>query len=55
MKKVSFFILLLTIKFGLLYSQVAISKDNSQADNSAILEVKSTTKGFLIPRLTTAE
>ena len=55
MKKVSFFILLLTIKFGLLYSQVAISKDNSQADNSAMLEVKSTTKGFLIPRLTTAE
>lgn len=31
---------------------VAINEDNSSADASAILDVKSTTKGLLIPRLT---
>jgi hypothetical protein len=30
---------------------VAISDDGSVADGSAILEVKSTTKGFLPPRM----
>jgi hypothetical protein len=34
---------------------VGISHDNSQPDNSAILDVKSTTKGMLIPRMTSAE
>jgi hypothetical protein len=31
---------------------VAISDDGSVADGSAILDVKSTTKGFLLPRMT---
>jgi hypothetical protein len=34
---------------------VAISDDGSVADGSAILEVKSTTKGFLAPRMTLAQ
>ena len=35
--------------------QVAISNDGSQPDNSAMLQVKSTTKGFLPPQMTTAQ
>jgi uncharacterized protein (TIGR02145 family) len=35
-----------------LYSQVGINNDNSAPDNSAMLDVKSTTKGFLPPRIT---
>ena len=38
-----------------LSAQVSINEDNSQADDSAILELKSTTKGFLPPRMTTDE
>jgi hypothetical protein len=34
---------------------VAISDDEGVADGSAILEVKSTTKGFLAPRMTLAQ
>ena len=33
-------------------AQVAINIDGSPADNSAMLEVKSTEKGFLPPRMT---
>jgi uncharacterized protein (TIGR02145 family) len=36
-------------------AQVAINADGSQPDNSAMLEVKSTDKGFLPPRMTTAQ
>ena len=36
-------------------AQVAINIDGSPADNSAMLDVKSTEKGFLPPRLTEAE
>ena len=36
-------------------AQVAINTDNSTADNSAMLEVKSSDKGILIPRLTTTQ
>ena len=34
------------------YAQVGITTDNSTPDNSAMLDVKSTTKGFLAPRMT---
>lgn len=38
------------------YSQsIAINTDGSMADSSAILDVKSSTKGILIPRLSTTE
>ena len=36
-------------------AQVAINTDGSPADNSAMLDVKSTSKGVLFPRLTTAQ
>ena len=37
------------------YSQVGINLDGSNPDESAILDVKSTTLGLLIPRMTEAE
>ena len=37
------------------FSQVSISTDNSSADESAMFDVKSTTKGVLIPRMTHAQ
>jgi hypothetical protein len=36
-------------------AQVAINTDNSMPDNSAMLDVKSTTNGLLIPRMTQAQ
>lgn len=36
-------------------SQVAINTDGSAPDNSAMLDVKSTTKGLLMPRMTLAQ
>jgi hypothetical protein len=39
----------------LLFSQVAVNTDGSQPASSAMLDVKSTTKGFLPPRMTHAE
>jgi trimeric autotransporter adhesin len=35
--------------------QVAINTDGSQPNSSAMLDVKSTVKGFLLPRMTTAQ
>ncbi len=49
----TFFFLVILISSGLnTMSQVAINNDGSAPDGSAILDVKSTTKGFLLPRLT---
>lgn len=36
-------------------SQVAINADGTAGDPSALLDVKSTTRGFLLPRMTTAQ
>ncbi|MEA3446675.1 MAG: tail fiber domain-containing protein, partial [Bacteroidota bacterium] len=36
-------------------AQVAVTTDGSSADGSAMLDVKSTSKGFLAPRMTAAE
>jgi hypothetical protein len=49
-----------TIMMALLFScsmfaQVGINSDGSDPDNSAMMDVKSTTKGFLPPRMTSAE
>lgn len=38
-----------------LTAQVAITTDGSSADSSAMLDIKSTTGGLLIPRMTTAQ
>ena len=37
------------------FAQVSINADNSPADNSAMLDVKSTSKGMLVPRMTIAQ
>ncbi|MCX6305447.1 MAG: hypothetical protein NT040_10805 [Bacteroidetes bacterium] len=55
MKKSSFFISLLLLFCSALFAQVCINTDNSLPDNSAMLDVKSTSKGLLIPRMTQTE
>jgi hypothetical protein len=55
MKKIYFIIVILLLNSSLLFSQVAVNTDGSAPDNSAMLEVKSTTKGMLIPRMTLTE
>jgi len=50
--KFSLFFLLIILKSGLLFSQVSINTDGSIPDGSAILDIKSTSKGLLIPRMT---
>ena len=55
MKKFNLFIVILFIKSGLLFSQVAINVDGSNPNNSAMLDIKSNNKGFLPPRMTKAE
>ena len=54
MKKIFFmFCVALFLTKG--YAQVAINTDNSGPDGSAMFDVKSTTKGLLIPRMTAAQ
>jgi uncharacterized protein (TIGR02145 family) len=55
MKKMSFLIALHLLFSNANVAQVAISADNSAPDPSAMLEVKSTAKGVLIPRLTQSQ
>ncbi|MDF1695538.1 MAG: FISUMP domain-containing protein [Saprospiraceae bacterium] len=56
MKKTHFIVLLIIMFYGFTLSgQVAVNTDGSTADNSAILDVKSTEKGLLIPRMTEME
>jgi len=37
------------------FAQVGINSDNTSPDASAMLDVKSTTKGMLVPRMTTIQ
>jgi hypothetical protein len=39
----------------ILHAQVAINTDGSSPDNSAMMDIKSNSKGLLIPRLTTTQ
>jgi hypothetical protein len=55
MKILSFIIVILVLNSSLLFSQVAVNTDGASPDNSAMLDVKSTTKGMLIPRMTITE
>ena len=58
MKKYSILAVVLLVWLGVstLHAQnVGINDDNSQPDNSAILDVKSVGKGMLIPRMTEAQ
>ncbi|MEM7572753.1 MAG: tail fiber domain-containing protein [Bacteroidota bacterium] len=54
MKKI---ITLLIIACGMssIYAQVGINTDNAAPDSSAMLDVRSTSQGFLYPRMTTAQ
>ncbi len=53
MKKATLFLFLLAYGFGA--AQVGINSDNTAPDASAMLDVKSTTSGLLIPRMTASE
>ncbi len=56
MKTISYILFTILICFGLsTIAQVAINTDGSEADISAILELKSTSSGLLLPRLSTSE
>jgi hypothetical protein len=55
MKKFIISIILSLLTGTLSYAQVAITTDNSAPDNSAMLDVKSTVKGLLPPRMTFAQ
>lgn len=52
MKRSTFLLLMCFMICIKLYSQVSVNSDGSEAENSAILELKSTNKGFLPPRMT---
>ena len=53
--QICFFLLLSCFYPQVLSAQISISDDSSLPDSSALLDVKSTTKGVLIPRMTTAQ
>jgi hypothetical protein len=55
MKKLSLLTAMLLLFSSSLFAQVAINDDNSPPDPSAMLDVKSTAKGFLPPRMTTTQ
>lgn len=48
-------LILLLLTSMISYAQVGINTDNTAPDNTAMLDVKSTTKGLLPPRMTFAE
>ena len=52
MKNTVIFLILFLLAGIKVFAQVGISTDNSIPDNSAMLDVKSTTAGVLLPRLT---
>ena len=51
MKRLSIFIATLLLFSSTLFAQVAVNTDNTAPDNSAMLDVKSASKGFLPPRM----
>lgn len=55
MKTRSFFIAIFLLFSSAMFAQVSVSSDNSAPDNSAMLDVKSTSKGMLVPRMTAAQ
>ena len=55
MERFSLFILMFLINSSLLFSQIAINTDGSAPDASAGLDLFFTNKGFLPPRMTSAQ
>ena len=55
MKKLILISLLIVLTTNFVFTQVAVNSDGSAANNSAMLDVKSNSKGLLPPRMTRAE
>ncbi|MEI7725510.1 MAG: hypothetical protein WCK09_10430, partial [Bacteroidota bacterium] len=55
MKKIMCFIVLVMVISMTMHAQVTINTDGSAPDNTAMLDVKSTNKGILLPRMTQAQ
>ena len=55
MKKIVTFFSLFLLAGISVFAQMGINNDNSVPDNSAMLDVKSTSKGMLIPRMTQSQ
>jgi hypothetical protein len=56
MKKISLFaVVFLSVGQWLLAQSLSLNIDGSAADNSAMLDIKSTTKGLLLPRMTAVQ
>ncbi len=55
MKKISLLMMICSLFLINLNAQVSINNDGSAADASAMLDIKSTDKGLLIPRMTAAQ
>jgi uncharacterized protein (TIGR02145 family) len=55
MKSMAVLILILYLGNNILFAQVAINSDGTQPVNSAMLDVKSTSKGLLPPRMSTTQ
>ncbi len=55
MKTITYLISAILLYSTTLFAQVGINTNNSAPDNSAMLDVKSTNKGFLPPRMSTTQ
>ena len=55
MKQIYLLMVFVIMAVSVTNAQVGINTNNSEPDPSAMLDVKSTTKGFLPPRMTTAQ
>ena len=55
MKKLYLIVVIVTALTQTIFSQVAINNDGSDPAGTAMLDIKSTSRGLLIPRLTTAQ
>ncbi|MDP1621298.1 MAG: hypothetical protein Q8M08_03070 [Bacteroidales bacterium] len=55
MKTLTFFIIMLLLFSSTMFAQVGINSDNSPPANSAMLDIKSTVRGLLLPRMTYAQ
>ena len=55
MKATTFITVILFVFFVQLRAQVAVNTDSTNPDPSAMLDVKSTTRGMLVPRMTSAQ
>lgn len=55
MRRSFFFLLLLQLVSLQLFAQISISPDGSPPHSSAMLDIKSSNKGVLVPRMTTAQ